>query len=143
MDFKKKIQEKMDKIAFQKSVSSNYCHGNNARNFHFVKLKSSARHGKECSLLRRVHVLVRPDPGKTWKFHKYPNNPKWKWDELARQVTDMYHAQKNFFLKGYRNLQKKFERDSPKKQALQRRIYSGRQKIAYIIFLLHIALHIT
>ena len=134
----------MDKIAFQKSVSSNYCHGNNARNFHFVKLKSSARHGKECSLLRRVHVLVRPDPGKTWKFHKYPNNPKWKWDELARQVTDMYHAQKTFFLERIQKLAKKVRaRFQKKNKHFNVGSAVGDKKIAYIIFLLHIALHIT
>ena len=36
---------------------------------------------------------------KTWNFDKYPDDPEGKWDELAKQVTDVYTVQKNSILK--------------------------------------------
>ena len=35
-----------------------------------------------------------PGSEETWKFGRYPDNPKGKCDELAKQVTDVYLVQK-------------------------------------------------
>ena len=51
-------------------------------------------------------MYIVPGSEETWKFERYPDNLKGKLDELAKQVTDVYLAQKHSILKGCRNLQK-------------------------------------
>ena len=44
---------------------------------------------------------------KTWNFEKkHPDKPKGKWDELAKQVTNVYLAQKHPILERCMNFQK-------------------------------------
>ena len=45
----------------------------------------------------------------TWEFEQYPENPKGRWDELARQVMEVYLVQKHPSVKGCRNFKKKKE----------------------------------
>ena len=40
-------------------------------------------------------MYISPGSEKTWNFEKYPDDPKGKWDELAKQVTDVYLVQKH------------------------------------------------
>ena len=54
----------------------------------------------------RYFVYIGPGSEKTWNFEKYPDNPKGKWDELAKQVTDVHLVQKHPILKGCINFQK-------------------------------------
>ena len=45
----------------------------------------------------------------TWEFEQYPENPKGRWDELARQVTEVYLVQNIQLWKGAETSQKKRE----------------------------------
>ena len=38
-------------------------------------------------------MYVGPGSKETWKFAKYPDDPRGEWEELARQVTDVYLVQ--------------------------------------------------
>ena len=35
-------------------------------------------------------TLIGPGSEKTWNFAEYPDDPKGKWDELAKHVADVY-----------------------------------------------------
>ena len=57
---------------------------------------------------------------KTWNREKHPDNPKRKWDELLKQVTDVYLVLKHHILKGcitFHNIELK---RGGEKHALQR-----------------------
>ena len=50
------------------------------------------------------YMSLGPDSGGTWKFEKYIDNPKGKWNELAGQVTEVYLVPKHLVLKGKQKL---------------------------------------
>ena len=52
-------------------------------------------------------MYIGPGSGKTWHFEKYFDDPKGKWDELAKQVTNVYSVQKHPILKGCLNFQRR------------------------------------
>ena len=47
----------------------------------------------------KYFMYIGPGSEKTWNFEKNPDNPQRKWDELAKQVTDVYLEQKHPILK--------------------------------------------
>ena len=51
-------------------------------------------------------MYIGPTSEKTWNFKKYPDDPKGKWDELAKQVTEVCLGQKHPLLKGGIDFQK-------------------------------------
>ena len=44
---------------------------------------------------------IGPGSEETCKFETYPDNPQRKWEELAKQVTEVNTAQKHPITKGY------------------------------------------
>ena len=44
-------------------------------------------------------MYIAPCSQQTWNFEKHPDNPKGKWDEMAKQVSDVYLVQKHPILK--------------------------------------------
>ena len=48
----------------------------------------------------RYFMYIVPGSEKTWHFEKYPHNPEGKWNELAKQVTNVYLVQNYPILTG-------------------------------------------
>ena len=75
------VKERMDNILLQKPVFIEF----------YLWDRFLQRNQKE---VKRFFCKTRIGPGseQTWNFAKYPDDPKGKWDELAKQVVDVYLA---------------------------------------------------
>ena len=51
-------------------------------------------------------MYIGPGSEKTWNFEKYFDDPEGNWDELAKQVTNLYLVQKHPILDRCRHFQK-------------------------------------
>ena len=57
---------------------------------------------------------------KPWNFEKYPGDPKGKWDDLAKQVTEVYLVQKGPILERMHQFPKRRNEERRCTHALQR-----------------------
>ena len=71
----------------------------------FWKTRRGVQRTSESSSLGTSCTLVQVQK-KLGNLNKYPDHPKRKWDELAKQSTDVYLVQKHPILKGCINLQR-------------------------------------
>ena len=88
---------------YSRNVSSSN-HGNDDGNFDFFKRDRKKVMRFFCKTLKEMQLTSgssSPDTSctlvqvrKDFKFEKYPENPRGKWDELAKQVTDVSLVQK-------------------------------------------------
>ena len=89
-----KVKEKMDNRLLQKPTHIELFSSEWWTTFWF--LHKDARRWMTCSLLRKFKpwyfMKIGPD-SETRNFENYNDNPKGKWDELTRQVTDVSFVQ--------------------------------------------------
>ena len=71
-----------------------------------ARFLQDAERNAACFAKLKPEYFIGPGSEKTWNFEKCPGNPQGKWDELAKQVTDVYLVQTYPILKGYINFQK-------------------------------------
>ena len=68
-----------------------------------IFLQDAERH----AAFSRSFMYVGPGSKETWKFVKYTDDPREEWEELARQVTDVYLVQEACDLEKIQKFQKK------------------------------------